>query len=49
MNILIILWITYLEVIDPALTIKVTGLFLGGLKLYILNKLINTNLIVKKK
>jgi cytochrome c oxidase subunit 2 len=26
------------EVIDPALTVKVTGLFLGGLKLYILNK-----------
>jgi len=36
------------EVIDPALTVKVTGLFLGGLKLYILNKMINTNLIDKK-
>ena len=40
------------EVIDPALTVKVTGLFfplrVGGLKLYILNKKINTNLINKK-
>jgi len=34
------------EVIDPALTVKVTGLFLGGLKLY--NKVIANNLIGKK-
>jgi hypothetical protein len=30
----------YMEVIDPAMTVKVTGLF--GLKLYILYKIINT-------
>lgn len=29
-----------MEVIDPAMTVKVTGLF--GLKLYILYKIINT-------
>jgi len=32
------------EVISPTLTIKVVGFFLGGLKLYILNKMKYTNL-----
>lgn len=32
------------EVISPTITIKVSGFFLGGLKLYILNKMKDTNL-----
>ena len=36
------------EVISPTLTIKVVGLFLGGLKLYILNKMKDTYLTGQK-
>lgn len=36
------------EVLSPTLTIKVVGLFLGGLKLYILNKMKDTILNGKK-
>lgn len=36
------------EVISPVITIKVTGFFLGGQKLYILNKMKDTNLIGQK-
>jgi hypothetical protein len=36
------------EVLSPTLTIKVVGLFLGGLKLYILNKMRDANLNGKK-
>ena len=36
------------EVISPTITIKVVGLFLGGLKLYILNKMKDTNLFGQK-
>lgn len=36
------------EVISPTITIKVVGLFIGGLNLYILNKMKDTILMVKK-
>ena len=36
------------EVLSPTLTIKIVGFFLGGLKLYILNKMKDTNLFGQK-
>jgi hypothetical protein len=38
-----------MEVISPTLTIKVVGFYLGGLKLYILNKMKDTIFNGQKK
>ena len=37
------------EVIEPIITVKYTGLLIGGLKLYILNKRKDTYIIVGEK